>query len=40
MGDVEAAERGPNAFASRMVRRRVYRASGTTTRRLLRMLGL
>lgn len=38
--DLCAARQGPKAVAKRAVRRRVYRAEGRTTRRLLRGLGL
>ena len=35
-----AASRGPAALAKRQVRRKVYRAEGRTTRRILRKFGL
>jgi hypothetical protein len=34
------ASKGPASLARREVRRRVYRAEGTTTRRILRKFGL
>ncbi len=40
MGDVDAARHGPSAYGRRVVRRRVYRASGGATRELCRALGL
>jgi hypothetical protein len=40
MGDVQAAGRGPGAYARRVVRRRVYRASNNLTSQLLRSFGL
>lgn len=35
-----AASKGPEALAKRQVRRKVYRAEGKTTRKLLKGLGL
>ena len=41
VGDVEAAASGkPSKVAKRVVRRRVYRAEGTITRRWLRKMGM
>jgi hypothetical protein len=41
LGDVEAVASGkPSKVAKRVVRRRVYRAEGTITRRWLRRMGL
>ncbi|HEX4539034.1 MAG TPA: hypothetical protein VH112_02230 [Acidimicrobiales bacterium] len=40
LGNVEAAEKGPEALAKRTVRRDVYRRTNRTTARLLRRLGL
>ena len=45
LGDVEAVDKAirtgsPAPLAKRYARRRVYRAEGTVTRRLLRKLGL
>lgn len=40
LGDVEAAEKGPGAYAKRLVRRRVYRSNGRLLRYLLRTVGL
>ena len=41
LGDVEAAASGnPAKVGKRIVRRRVYRAEGTVTRRWLRKFGL
>jgi hypothetical protein len=38
--DVRAARKGPVALGKRLVRKQVYRAEGTATRRLLRKIGL
>jgi hypothetical protein len=38
--DVRAARKGPVALGKRLVRKRVYRAEGTATRRLFRKIGL
>lgn len=40
LGEVEAAEKGPGPLAKRLVRKRVYRVEGRTTRRWLRKFGL
>jgi hypothetical protein len=40
MGDLQAAEKGPNAYGKRVMRKKMYRRSNTLTRRLLRMVGL
>ena len=41
LGDVEAVASGnPGKMAKRVVRRKVYRAEGTITRRRLRKFGL
>jgi hypothetical protein len=40
LGDVEAAEKGPSAYAKRRVRRKVYATTNGLTRRLLRALRL
>jgi hypothetical protein len=40
MGDMEAAERGPTSYGKRLVRKRIYRAEGSFTRKLLRGFGL
>jgi hypothetical protein len=40
MGDIEAAEKGPEAYAKRRVRRKVYAKTNGLTRRLLRSFGL
>ena len=40
LGDVEALEQGPTAYAKRRVRRKVYAKTNGLTRRLLRALGL
>jgi hypothetical protein len=40
LGDVEAADKGPNAYAKRVVRRRVYRSTNRTVTRALRSLHL
>ena len=37
---VRAAAKGPAALGKRLVRRRVYRAEGAATRRVLRRFGL
>ncbi len=38
--NIRAASRGPAAFATRQVRRKVYRASGGFTRSILKSFGL
>jgi len=40
LGNVQAASRGPGAYATRMARRKVYRTTNGMTRHLLRALGL
>ena len=40
MGNLEAAEKGPEAYGKRVVRRRVYRTTNRLTGRFLRRLGL
>ena len=40
LSDIEAASRGPGAYAKRRARRAIYKAEGRTTRRILRKLGL
>lgn len=40
LGDVEAAEKGPNAYAKRLVRRRVYRTANRSVAHALRQLHL
>jgi hypothetical protein len=40
MGNIEAAEQGPEAYAKRYARRRVYRASNRATVSFLRAIGL
>ncbi len=40
LGDVEAASRGPGAYAKRSARRGAYRASSSLTRSFMRSLGL
>lgn len=40
LGDVEAAQQGPEALAKREVRKSVYRRSNSLTASLLRALGL
>lgn len=38
--NVRAARRGPSGIAKRVVRRRVYRAEGSATRRIFKIFGL
>ncbi len=40
LGDVEAAAKGPGAYAKRRARRAVYRTSNQMTASLLRSVGL
>lgn len=40
LGDVEAAQKGPSAYARRRARRIVYRNTGQLGRRISRVLGL
>jgi hypothetical protein len=40
LGDIQASEKGPAAYAKRRARRTVYRTEGRWTRKLLRSLGL
>lgn len=40
LGNIQAARKGPAAYAKRRVRRIVYRRTNATTRRFLRALGL
>jgi len=40
MGNVEAAIKGPGAYAKRTVRRKVYKQTSKITRNLLRGFGL
>lgn len=40
LGNVEAAARGPRAYATRYARRRAYATTTAITRRLLRSVGL
>lgn len=40
LGDYEAAAKGPTALGKRLIRKQVYRRTGGTTRRLLRVFGL
>jgi hypothetical protein len=40
MGNIEAAEQGPEAYAKRYARRRVYRTTNRATASFLRALGL
>ena len=40
LGDVEAMEKGPNAYAKRVIRKRVYRTTNKTVARALRQLHL
>ena len=40
LGDVEAAEKGPNSYAKRVIRRRVYRSTNRSVPRALRSLHL
>lgn len=40
LGNVQAARKGPAAYAKRRVRRVVYRKTNATTGRFLRALGL
>lgn len=40
LGNLEAAERGPSAYAKRYARRKVYARSNGLTRRFLRIFGL
>jgi len=40
LGNLEAAERGPSAYAKRVARRKVYAKTNGATRKFLRSLGL
>ncbi len=40
LGNVEAAEKGPGAYAKRYGRRRVYARTNSITRQFLRAIGL
>jgi hypothetical protein len=40
LGNVQAASRGPSAYAKRVARRKVYRYTNGMTRHLLRDFGL
>ncbi len=40
MGNIEAAEQGPEAYAKRYARRRVYRTTNRATASFLRAMGL
>jgi hypothetical protein len=40
LGNVQAAEKGPRAYANRTVRRKVYRTTNGLTRHLLKGFGL
>jgi hypothetical protein len=40
LGDIQAASRGPGAYAQRVARRRVYRSTNHLTMSLLRSAGL
>ncbi len=40
LGNLEAAERGPGAYAKRYARRKVYAKTNGLTRRILRAFGL
>lgn len=40
LGDIEAAAKGPTAYGKRLIRKQVYRKSGGTTGRLLRLFKL
>ncbi|MGH9129908.1 MAG: hypothetical protein ACRDY2_13350 [Acidimicrobiales bacterium] len=40
LGNVQAASKGPTAYAKRAVRRKVYRRTSTATGRALRAFGL
>ena len=40
LGNLEAAEKGPTSYGTRVVRRKVYRSTNTGLGRLLRALGL
>lgn len=40
LGNVEAAAKGPGAYAKRYARRRTYATTNTITRSFLRALGL
>ncbi|MGB9111836.1 MAG: hypothetical protein WCF24_03820 [Acidimicrobiales bacterium] len=39
MGNVQAAEKGPGAYAKRFVRRKVYRRTNSFLGQLLRRIG-
>ena len=40
LGNLEAAEKGPESYGKRVVRRKVYRTTNRYTGRLLRRFGL
>lgn len=40
LGNVQAASRGPSAYARRVARRKIYRTTNGLTRHLTRRLGL
>lgn len=40
MGNVQAAAKGPSAYAKRVARRKVYRTTNGLTQKLLREFGL
>jgi len=40
LGNVEAAEKGPDSYGKRFVRRKVYRKSNGLTRKFLKGIGL
>jgi hypothetical protein len=40
LGNVEAAGKGPSAYAKRVARRKIYRTTNGLTRQLTRRLGL
>jgi hypothetical protein len=40
LGNIEVAEKGPEAYAKRYARRRVYRTTNRVTASFLRALGL
>ena len=40
LGNVEAAEKGPSAYAKRYSRRKVYARTNSITRQILRAIGL
>lgn len=40
LGNIEAAEKGPGAFAKRVARRKIYSRTNEWTRKFLRSIGL